>query len=596
LYSSVLKSRSCDKEVVPSGNNGLLNLWGDPADKSVSFISGSNVAAGSLSIASAIQKRRNTAVLSMMSGMQAREKSVSMQHVLHHASRLLTSETESMLSTTHGADWTNTTSVRDIQKRHKKFNGNIMAAEVCHRPVEAWLVVILSIITPSLSILLYAKSLVWAATWGWDDDMISFLFFTHIFCFGFGSMMWIYLMQRIVLSKCLFGAGLLYLTNSAYFAPIVEYRAAVVLSAITGLASSSSGVLYMACVFFEEWESSLSLKIRRYGWVEGWRTAVSGLIQGTLIKFCLGNDSESLNRAMGIYVPVSAMTFVISITLLIATHSKMKTTKMPKIQLSTFLQLKSYLMLAASQVVESFISYQAVFVVGWLLLDGFSASSAGSWLQASAVCSGCLLFVGSRIVAPLPGTPKCFGVFATSLINPTLLMGILMMASPNMSTTSLLSCMAAIFLLIQIKTGLIGIWRIQVISSRWRAVTYYGFELFITSMVSAVSPFLMRFMAKAMSLSLDISGPSASAESAARAIVFTSLPFVAVSFGLQVLANKYFFADSCDVYTKSSSIYTARARISSFSFSSTLANLDKSIRSIRSIDEDVESGAASASS
>jgi len=74
--------------------------------------------------------------------------------------------------------------------------------------------------------------------------------------------MWIYLMQRIVLSKCLFDAGLLYLTNSAYFAPIVEYRAAVVLSARTGLASSSSGVLCMACVFFEEWESSLSLKIR----------------------------------------------------------------------------------------------------------------------------------------------------------------------------------------------------------------------------------------------------------------------------------------------------------------------------------------------
>jgi hypothetical protein len=418
-------------------------------------------------------------------------------------------------------------------------------------------VTILSIITPSLSMLLYAKSLLWASDQGWDENMISIIYFLHTLSFGVGSVAWVLLMHRLAVGKCLFGAGILYLTNAFYFAPINTFGMALLLSAVTGLASSSSGTLYMGCQFFDEWEGSLSSKIRKYGWLECWRTIASGLIQGALIKVCLSPDVDgSLNptAAVAIYTPILLVTLGIALVLLLASRSKMSTTTMPRIKVSPLLQLKSYQFLAGSQFVESFISYQTVFVLSWLLLDGFSASQTGLWLQLSAVATGILIFAFSRIVAPWSGTPKCFGIVTTSFVNPTLLMGLLMMAAPGMTSNSLLFFMAMTFFLQRLKEGLIGIWRIQVISSRWRVVTYYGYELFFTSVISSTSPFIMRSMAKAMSLSLDSTGPAASSEAAAKAIFWTSLPFVAVSLLLQIVANRYFYTDSCDVYTKSQSI------------------------------------------
>merc|ERR1712222_298624 len=107
------------------------------------------------------------------------------------------------------------------------------------------------------------------------------------------------------------------MTNVAYFATITSYKG-----------------------FFEEWEASLSLKIKKYGWVEGWRTALSGLVQGTLIKSCLRNDFQSLASPMIVYVPLSVMTCIISVALLFGTQSEMKSLKLPKIQLLSCLHFK----------------------------------------------------------------------------------------------------------------------------------------------------------------------------------------------------------------------------------------------------------------
>ena len=249
-----------------------------------------------------------------------------------------------------------------------------------------------------------------------------------------------------------------------------------------------------------------------------------------------------------IYSLILIATFGISLALLFGAESKMKI-KMPKIQLSTFLHLKSYPLLAASQLVEAFIGYNAVFIVAWLVLDGFTAASTGFWLQYSAVFSGMLLFVFSRMAAPLPSTPKCFAMMTTALVNPTILMALLMIASPTMTTPLLLIFMTAIVFLMQLKKGMIGIWMLQVNSSRWRIVTYHGVELFITNLISAVSPCIMKSMAKAVSFSTDIfeySNPVASAQ----AILLISVPFVLASLCLQVLANKHYYADACDIYTK----------------------------------------------
>ena len=151
----------------------------------------------------------------------------------------------------------------------------LMAVEVCHRSIESWLVAILSIITPNFSILLYVKSLQWMHEFGWDESVMSSIYFTQTICFGVGSALWVFVMQRVTLSRCISGAGLLYTMQClAFLLPVDKQSEAVKLSALTGFASSASGVLYMACMFFEDVESSLSLMIEKFGWVEGLRTAL----------------------------------------------------------------------------------------------------------------------------------------------------------------------------------------------------------------------------------------------------------------------------------------------------------------------------------
>jgi hypothetical protein len=416
-----------------------------------------------------------------------------------------------------------------------------MAVEVCHRSIESWLVVILSIVTPNFSILLYVKSLQWLHDFDWDESIMSFIYFTQTMCFGVGSVLWVFVMQRVALSRCLSAAGLLYTMQCLGFLLQVDQRSeAVMLSALTGFASSASGVLFMACMFFEDMESSISLTIKKFGWVEGLRTALSGLILGALVK-SPHNATSSSTMVLCIYSPILIATFGISLALLFGSQSKMKTTKMPTIRLSTFLQLKSYPLLAASQLAEAFIGYNAVFIV----------------TQYSAISSGVLLFVFSRVIAPLPSTPKCFTTMTTALVNPTILMILLMMASPTLTAPSLLIFMSATLFLMKLKQGLIGIWMLQVNSSRWRIVTYHGVELFITNLVSATSPFIMQSVAKVMSFSTDMYDYS-NATSTAQAILLISLPFILVSFGLQVLANKHYYADACDIYTKSELMKTKR--------------------------------------
>lgn len=85
--------------------------------------------------------------------------------------------------------------------------------------------------------------------------------------------------------------------------------------------------------------------------------------------------------------------------------------------------------------------------------------------------------------------PKIFAVLNKSLINPTSLMGLLMMASPNPSVSTLLSYMNGVFFLTKGKGELVDIWGIQVNSSRWQVVTYYDFELFASNVLFAVSSF-----------------------------------------------------------------------------------------------------------
>ena len=613
--------RILTKTQKPSRDHSGGELWEQSSTRSVWTVRGS----GELSSDSRRIRRGSNTIVMIVSELLTKGKSLSMRELLHQSSKMVsvsfcnydmcicliiqprtlsslqtkstsTSMTGSLSSSSssnsldfigeHGGAESNTPFLSSDEQQDIALNRmtlkQFMAVEVCHRSIESWLVVILSIITPNFSILLYVKSLQWIHEFGWDESIMSSIYFTQTICFGAGSTLWVFVMQRVTLSRCVFGAGLLYTVQclALLLLPVDERSEAVKLSALTGFASSASGVMYMACMFFEDVESSLSLMIKKFGWVEGLRTTLvrelmiheavkfmfvtnklfldlsprsqSGLILGALIRSPLHTNSSN-TMTLCIYSLLLMATFGISLVLLFGAQSKMKTTKMPKIQLSTFLHLRSYPWLAASQLVEAFIGYNAVFIVAWLILDGFTKEATAFWLQYSAVFSGVLLFAFSRIIAPLQSTPKCFTMMTTALVNPTILMALLMIASPTMTTPLLLICMTVIVFLMQLKKGMIGIWMLQVNSSRWRIVTYHGVELFVTNLVSAASPFIMRSMAKAVSFSTDIYDYS-NAASAAQAILFISLPFIIISICLQVLANKHYYEDACDIYTKNTLI------------------------------------------
>jgi hypothetical protein len=76
--------------------------------------------------------------------------------------------------------------------------------------------------------------------------------------------------------------------------------------------------------------------------------------------------------------------------------------------------------------------------------------------------------------------------------------------------------------------------------------------LFFANVAAALSPYLIRSLANAVSLSLSTVDPGSSAEASALTIFYSILPFVAISTTLQLFANRYTFKDMPEVYTKPS--------------------------------------------
>ena len=111
---------------------------------------------------------------------------------------------------------------------------------------------------------------------------------------------------------------------------------------------------------------------------------------------------------------------------------------MPKIQTSSIFSYRAYPLLSASQIVEGFTSYQVVFVISWLLLNGFTAKDTGRFVQISSAVIGIMLLGFSIACRNFHEAPKCFSVLATYLVHPILLQGIVIVAAPNLSVPTLL--------------------------------------------------------------------------------------------------------------------------------------------------------------
>ena len=251
-----------------------------------------------------------------------------------------------------------------------------------------------------------------------------------------------------------------------------------------------------------------------------------------------------------IYGCVASLTVLGASILYLGMKREMRTMILPKGPLSSIKSFQAYLLLALSQIIDGLIGYPTLFVVCWLLLDGYSAKETGLWVQVSSIAQGFAIYCFSVIFNRYMEGRKCIGIVATFLINPVVLQALIMLSAPTFSTNAILILLALSSFLIKLKAGLISILKLHVLPSRWKVVTFSAYELFFSNIGAALSPFLIRSMLNAMSLSLNAVGPGTSAEASALALFYTVLPFVAVSTALQLFANRYTFKDMPEVYTK----------------------------------------------
>jgi len=436
----------------------------------------------------------------------------------------------------------------------------LLQKEIAKRSVEAWIIAVLSIVMPSHSTLLYAKSIIWTNSFGWNDDKIGGIYAAHFAAFAVGCLMWIHLLRRFSIGTCLSFSSIAHVINLLYFTEVFgsNYHAAVLIAAVTGFVSSASGPVYTAAMFFDEWDGSLASKMKNVGFIEGSRTVYSGIFQGITIWNFLSSSSKekqslskfSYSSLFTPYLILANLTVFGSFLLLLGMKETTRTIVMPKIRISTIYSFKAFPLLSLSTILDGFISYPTSFIVCWLLMDGFTAEEVGKWEIISSIVVGFALFIFSRLFIKFQGAPKCISVLATYFVHPVLLQALIMIAAPDMSAEVLLALLTISSFLIKLKGGLVAVLKLHVMNSRWKVVTFSCYELFFTNMASAISPFMMRGIANSMNLSLNAVGPGTSPEASAVATFFTIVPFVLTSWILQLVANKYAFLDISDIYTK----------------------------------------------
>ncbi len=436
----------------------------------------------------------------------------------------------------------------------------MLEQEFSGRSVQSWIIAVLSIMMPSHSTLLYAKSIVWAKAYSWDNDQINGLYAAHFAAYAIACLIWLRVLRHISIGYCVAVSSLLHMVSILFFTDASDngYFAAVLIAAATGIVSSASGPIFTATMFFDEWDGSLSSKMKNFGWIEGSRTIFSGILQGAIIvDFMALPSDEGMSAPLikssllfNIYIIVGFITILGSSLLLLGMKEKIRLAVLPRVKLSSVLCFKTFTLLSFSSILEGVISYPTLFIVSWLLLDGFSAESTGSWVIVSSSAIGFAIFVFTLLFNRIHEAPKCISVLATHLPQPVMLQALIMMAAPNMSAGLVLVLLGITSFLIKLKGGLIAVLKLHVLHSRWKVVTYSCYELFLTNLASAASPFIMRSMANSMNLSLNTVGPGTSPEASATASFYAVLPFVIIIMILQLTANKYAFLDISEVYTK----------------------------------------------
>ena len=172
----------------------------------------------------------------------------------------------------------------------------LLEKEVAKRSIKSWIIALLSIVMPSHSTLLYAKSIVWATAYDWDDDQVSGISAAHSISFAIACLMWTQLLRRISVGVCVSVSSLANVISILYFTNISDggYHTAVLIATATGFVSSASGPVFTAAMFFDEWDGSISSKMRKFGWIEGSRNVFSGIFQGIIVynilKLPLGEE------------------------------------------------------------------------------------------------------------------------------------------------------------------------------------------------------------------------------------------------------------------------------------------------------------------
>lgn len=182
--------------------------------------------------------------------------------------KLLRGKIANVKSVFQSTVWKRVESVMNVEQS-KPYFPQLLKEIVMGRTVETWIICILSILMPSHSALIYAKAIVWASAYDWGDNFISGLYAVHTVSFAVGCLIWIQIMQRLSIGKCVCFLALLHAVYLLYFAPISSYGVALTMSFVTGLISSASGPVFTAAMFFDEWYGSLRSKVRNYGWLEG---------------------------------------------------------------------------------------------------------------------------------------------------------------------------------------------------------------------------------------------------------------------------------------------------------------------------------------
>eukprot|EP00984_Skeletonema_dohrnii_P036098 scaffold36674_cov1926-Skeletonema_dohrnii-CCMP3373.AAC.1 len=252
------------------------------------------------------------------------------------------------------------------------------------------------------------------------------------------------------------------------------------MSFVTGLISSASGPVFTAAMFFDEWDGSLRSKVRNYGWLEGSRTSFSGIVQGFIIyNFLIIRPSNEEQDSDGIKFTFSTTLqiiygFVATLTILgagmlyLGMKREMNTMILPRVPLSGIKSFQAYPLLALSHVVEGLISYPTLFLVSWLLLDGYSARETGLWLQVSSIVQGLSIYCFATIFNRYMEGRKCIGIVATFLINPVVLQALIMLSASNISANGILVLLTLSSFLIKLKAGLVSILKLHVLPSRWK--------------------------------------------------------------------------------------------------------------------------------